>query len=316
MKTKLMTLLLTPAILLSLASCGGGEAASKPDEDRSSVVASFHDDEKSGSNAFFDMLPEQTTFPLAGTWKMIQKTEKEPTEIYVIDEDGNMKWGGSYTLENDPDDIVWDDDVTLSYYRKTNSGRSGLSMHFTRNYKYQDAPAEYYSIVTGDIAVVNNRYFYREEDFADYDVIELTPENVAEYIECFTEFCPPAEDADGAIDSIEVRYGIVRFKEGLGAPSFVIGELTCTRLKKAITIDPMSGKVTVGETLETEDGATVSAQCCAVGDYTAKPGTLDTYFLHNDGGTEPVVGEAQWFYEVTGAETIIGRVYVPKGWNP
>lgn len=157
-------------------------------------------------------------------------------------------------------------------------------------------------------------YYYREEDMANYDVIELTSENVDEYIEDYCYFTHNTDDY-GDITSI-TAWNEIRFKEGLGAASYILGELTYKTNYKTATYNPETKEVIWGEITKTVDsnGSTKKAKFCGAGYYVSL-GNVGWNKNYSDNGDGTYTVESVDILEVTGAQKIIGKVYVPKDWN-
>ena len=136
-------------------------------------------------------------------------------------------------------------------------------------------------------------------------------DNFAQYIET-THKIVPEKDKFGDITNI-YDYEIVRFKEGLGLASFIIAELKYNELTKKTTYNPVTGELVIGETLNSfESSYQKKVHFCGLGSYKRDQG-WGKFFQKNDDGTFLI--EDLNFYEFTGAERIIGKVFVPKGWQ-
>lgn len=324
MKIKLLTIILAFATLLTLTACGGDNAteAEKEVSEKSEITESTESSDNSdeipsdtseNTDTSSTVPEEESIYPLAGTWKRVQKTADVEENYFVIDNNGYLTEyyiysdGETsvyeYSLDNDYRDVEWTDSVKLYFQAVT--GRKGQSMTFEK-------VSGHYTYTEYDSRGRISNYYYREEDMADYDVIELTSENVGQYIEDYCYFTHNTDDY-GDITSI-TAWNEIRFKEGLGAPSYIFGELTYKINYRTATYNPETKEIVWGEIYETDDSNdfTKKVQCCGIGDYVSNTGWNKNYSENGD-GTYAV--ESVDILEITGAEKIIGKVYVPKDWN-
>lgn len=305
---KLVSLLLVIASLLSLTACGGNSAptdtTTTPDNSTTAPVVS--DNENTSTEPATETAPEAEPFRFAGTWRQVQKTAEETETRYVIDEDGNVTYYiGSDDRNPSKYTFVEEEESHGEWYVVFKSDNGGkLSLTFT-------LVDGHYCIIDNDLYDCYTRYFYREEDYTDYDIVELTTENVSQYLSTHYNIWHQKDDY-GEIEYIFVDT-YPTFKEGLGLGSFLLGKLKYDYSYKALTYDPATREYTVGETVSTwECGYTDEFQFCAVGDYRSA-WAFAVGMQKNDDCTYLL--ESIPTYEFIGAEKVIGKVFVPKGWN-
>ena len=145
----------------------------------------------------------------------------------------------------------------------------------------------------------------------DCNVIDLTADNFAQYIETKHRITTEKDDF-GDITTI-YDWMDIGFKEGLGPGSFILGEFKYNYFVKNATYNPETEVLVIGETTDSHEGAKAfQDKFWGLGDYEDDRG-WSTKFQKNDDGT--LLIEGLGFYEFTGAERIIGKVFVPKGWQ-
>lgn len=280
---KLTCLGLALVTTLSLAACGG--TASSPKTDKTTE-------------------PEETVSPLAGTWNSVQVHANDPVETFVIHDNGDMTNTEDEKLTLDSCEETDGDGYTLTYL-------NGDQYEFVRD----DNGHLYYSRYERHGYESTTTYFFRESDYADYEVVTLTPENAATYLEFVTNFSASANNF-GEPSKLYTSY-YVKFKDGLGGPSHAYGHPTWTFDIKNITIHP-NCEITIGETLYSQDYDFMDSPitfytmdfCC----YEISNSYLSSQdFLYE---YTPDMVKQRDFPRITGAVKVFGEVYVPKGWNP
>lgn len=321
MKIKLLTLILALATLLTFTACG--EDAKDTDNEKDSTVSESAESTQSGDNtdnsdatasdssdASSTVSEDENVFPFAGTWKRIQESAYLNDGTIVIDNMGNITYtSGEHTtkciLDKDNEEIVLDDNVTLKYEREDGRYYGGVSF-----------------IKVGDIYGMqfpygrSEYYFYRESDINldDYDVVDLTSENIGEYVEAVV-WSDMVTDEFGVT---ELRaFESFRFKEGLGIPSFVLADdMIHSQQHCKMIYDSNSGETTIEEVYEVRNDTFYEHLqiCVPKAAYPTYVGVYTTPdFIDNGDGTYTI--ESLWIDVVTGAEKIYGKVYVPKDWN-
>lgn len=303
---KIVSLLLVIASLLSLTACGGNSAPAElttaPHNSTTPPIVSGN--ESNSTDPTTETSPEAEPFPFAGTWRKIQKTAEKTETCYVIDEDGNMKH--YITADSEPYE-----------YQLANHDFSATDRCFTFRNEYGTTKTLEFEIkdslyyISEYASSYGYTYFYREEDYTDYDIIELTTENVTQYLDTTYHIWHDKDDY-GDITSI---YADPKgtFKEGLGLGSFLLGQINYNYSYKMLTYNPNTGEYTVGETVSIwECNYTDEFKFCAIGDYKS---TLIKRADTQENGDGTYLLKDVRSYEFTGAEKVIGKVYVPKGWN-
>jgi predicted small lipoprotein YifL len=305
---KIVSLLLVLVSLLSLTACGGNSAptdtTTTPDNSTTAPVVS--DNENTSTEPTTETAPEAEPFRFAGTWRQVQKRAEETETRYVLDEDGNVT---SYIGYDDRNPFkytfVKEEESHGEWYVDFKSDNGGkLSLTFT-------LVDGHYCIIEYAFNERDRQYFYREEDYADYNIVELTTENFAQYLDNSYNIWYQTDDYGEITYIFADTYPT--FKEGLGLGSFFLGEVNHNYSYKMITYDPNTGEYTVGETVSTwECGYTTEFKFCAIGNY-HRSWASAADIQKNDDGTY-LLKEIET-YEFIGAEKVIGKVFVPKGWN-
>ena len=274
---KLTCLGLALVTTLSLAACGG--TASSPKTDKTTE-------------------PEETVSPLAGTWTSVNFHANSIEQSFVIHDNGDM----TDCKENE---------LKLKSCEETSEG--GYILKYTNGDNYEfvlDDNGNFgcYVYVTGG----SDRYYYREADFNDYEVVTLTTANVTKYMEFLTDVSASTNNF-GTPDQIGILYTL-RFKDGLGGPSHIYGDPFWIWDVKNVTIHE-NADVTIGKTVTTR-GPEMRDPAAA----------WETEYFNF--GYEPSRGVNKQLYDYTPDQVIevlfaritnggefIGQVYVPKGWN-
>ncbi len=321
MKIKLLTLILALATLLTFTACG--EDAKESDNEKDTTVSESTESTQSGDNTdnsdatvsdgsdtSSTVSEEENAFPFAGTWKRIQESAYVYDGTIVIDNMGNITYtSGDHTskcvLDEDNEEIVLDDIVSLKYERE--NGRYYGEISFI---KVGDVYGMQFPFGSSEY------YFYRESDinFDDYIEVELTSENISEYIEAVV-WSKMVTDKFG--ETTIRAFESFRFKEGLGIPSFVLADdMIHSQQHCKMIYDSNSGETTIEEVYEVRNDTFYEhLQTCvpeaAYPDYSGLYTTPD--YIDNGDGTYTI--ESIWIDVVTGAEKIYGKVYVPKDWN-
>ena len=300
---KLVSMLLVIATLLSLTACGGNNTPSDttttPDNSTTAPIVS---EEENGTT---ETTPEAEPFRFAGTWRRVQTSATPSEKRYIIDEYGNMEYYSGFDSEPSKYTLVKQEE-TESEWRVVFESDTGWTMSL--DFTLVDG---HYCIIEYGFNERDRQYFYREEDYADYDIVELTTENFAQYLDNGYNIWYQTDD-----------YGVITyifadtyptFKEGLGLGSFFLGEVNYNYSYKMVTYDPNTEEYTVGETISTwECGYTTEFKFCAIGNY-HRSWASAADIQKNDDGTY-LLKEIET-YEFIGAEKVIGKVFVPKGWN-
>ena len=309
MKKRILSLVLTAATILTMTACGSNsEETNKPSSGNTNSLTT-NSTESDATQPGDASVPEKEPFKFAGTWRMIQETSEPSKEYLVIDTAGNVTWYDEWSEEpeeyilNDEKPIKIDDDGTYTVYFSSKDSYDREELLFK-------PIGDSYGMIF-EISYEFKNYYYREEDVDNYDIIDLTADNFAQYIET-THKIVPEKDEFGDITYI-YDYETVCFKEGLGPASFIIAELKYNELTKRTTYNPVTGELMIGETLHSfESSRQKKVQFCGLGSYKEDKG-WGKFFQKNDDGTFLI--EDLNFYEFTGAERIIGKVFVPKGWQ-
>ena len=300
---KLVSMLLVIATLLSLTACGGNNTPSDttttPDNSTTAPIVSEEE------NGITETTPEAEPFRFAGTWRLVQKTATPSEKRYIIDEYGNMEYYSGF--DSEPSKYTFlkqekTDDQWIVVFEGNTGWTTSLMFGLVDGH---------YCITEYDSNERDTQYFYREEDYADYDVVELTTENVAQYLDNSYNIWYHTDDYGEITDIFVATYPT--FKKGLGLGSFFLGEVNYNKSYKMLTYDPNTEEYTIGETVSTWEWEYTDEFCfCAIGDYHRSFASAADC-QKNDDGTY-LLKEIET-YEFIGAEKVIGKVFVPKGWN-
>ena len=301
MKKRILSLVLTAATILTMTACGSNsEETNKPSSGNTNSLTT-NSTESDATQPGDASVPEKEPFKFAGTWRRTQKTAEPEKEYLLIDSDGNLKWYNQFS-----DDSC--DEYTFKYLSESDT--SGYFNYKNGPFIYVTLVGNYYYLTIYD-SYNNPSYYYREEDMVDCNVIDLTADNFAQYIETKHRITTEKDDF-GDITTI-YDWMDIGFKEGLGPASFILGEFKYNFFVKNATYNPETEVLVIGETTDSHEGAQAfQDKFWGLGDYEDDRG-WSTKFQKNDDGT--LLIEGLGFYEFTGAERIIGKVFVPKGWQ-
>lgn len=318
MKTKILALILAMASLLAFSACSGDNDTPKNDDkDKSEASSSIEsstdnstdnssDNSSDDSSADESAVIEETVYPAAGTWKQIGSdrcyfiidNSGDLTKYYVDSEFGTNSY--EFTPGKKFVDVEWNTDTVKMYYTRKGGGLGG-GQYFTFE-KIGDHYAAYDE---------NGVEYYREEDLKYYDVVELTTENISDYIE---DKCTFTCDTNAYNEVTKIyAWNKIVFKEGLGAASYVTAEITYNYNYYTATYNHETKEIAWGEITRT-DAYNGKPKSISVNGAERKSDTgWGKKFTDNGDGTYTV--EMVDVIEVTGAEKIIGKVYIPKDWN-
>lgn len=146
----------------------------------------------------------------------------------------------------------------------------------------------------------------------DYQMVELTAENVMQYLELEQSFRYATNDL-GFTERID-NYVEVRFKEGVGQPSYCKANFRFHMITKEVTFEDKPDGYTLGATVKEEDGEPFIIQY-GKPELTAKY-AYQFYFAERWSYVDDNLGGQthtceMTFYELIGAENVVGYVFIP-----
>lgn len=308
---KIICTLMAVVTALSLAACGANNDAennapnSKPSQNAVPSSSSR---------------PEEPRIPymdkIVGQWAFMQTRDGQSDETFTIKADGTMEKDGKlYSFKvREPD---WDDDFELkltAYLMEGQEGYdpSGETYNHCYTIKFTKSPEDTF------IAAVKEEKAGRFADYEDffrtddYTVVELTRENMLQYLELEQHF-NYATNVFGYTERIDNLIQ-VRFKEGIGYPSYCVAKFVFHMTTKEVTFEEKPDGYTLGATVREEDGEPllfgsgtpeVTVQYSYQFSYTER-----WSFMGENLGGETRTFE-MIFFELIDAQAIIGRVYIP-----
>ncbi len=314
MKIKLVSFILALATLTTLTACENDKAKNNDDDDDPSSIIEASDNSSDDKNDVSDEssenLPEDDGIFYTGTWRIVPGSYG-PFDYLAIDEYGNI------TEFKEMHDGSITKSVGYSFDIDESEITEGETISFNLNHKNGVSKGTISFIPVGDTYGINMQgiYFYNQDEFNlnDYDVIELTDDNASKYIEEVREFLIET-DSNGEIRICSRTE--LKFKEGLGAPSFIWGDLKCKSISRPAFYDSNTNEIKFGEIPQNANIREIvdNVNFCGIGSYEQFPASqLYPQFTDNGDGTYNF--ESVRTYEIIGAEDVKGQVYAPKDWN-
>ena len=147
--------------------------------------------------------------------------------------------------------------------------------------------------------------YYRADDYKDYDVVELTSENIADYVEITVESIYAYQS------QIYCNYSI-QIKDGYGSISNCAGVINCRVEKRLITVKGENDYI-LGDVIDVyEDTLNYGNSISINGQYGSSFNTVLRNAEYDD-ETEETTGYV-YFYEIIGSteDNISGQIFVPK----
>lgn len=308
---KIICMLMAVVTALSLTACGANNDAennapnSKPSQN--TEPSSFS-------------RPEDPQIPyldkIVGQWAFMQTKDGQSDEIFAIKANGTMEKDGKfYSFKvREPD---WDDDFELKLTAYLMEGQEGYnpsseSHNHCYTIKFTKSPEDTFIAAVKDEKAgqfAGYDEFFRTDD---YTVVELTKENMLQYLELEQHFNYATNDF-GFTERIDNQIQ-VRFKEGVGYPSYCVAEFVFHMTTKEVTFADKPEGYTLGATVREEDGEPMLIGG-STPEVTVKYAYQFSYterwsFMGDNLGGETHTCE-MIFFELIDAQAIIGRVYIP-----
>lgn len=310
---KIICMLLAAMTALSLTACGADnnvekEPSAQNPSQTASTPASSSDQNKEPEIPNLELL--------VGQWVFMQTKDGQSDETFTIKADGTMEKDGKlYSFKvREPD---WDDDFELkltAYLMEGQEGWNATSDSHNHCYtiKLTRSPENTFIAAVkdekaGQFAQYQN--FFRTDD---YTMVELTKENMLQYLELEQHFSYATNDF-GFTERID-NHIQVRFKEGVGYPSYCVAKFVFHMTTKEVTFEDKPEGYTLGATVKEEEGKPllmgggtpeVTVQYAYEFYYTERW----SYMGENLGGQTHTC--EMIFFALIDAEAIIGRVYIP-----
>lgn len=242
-----------------------------------------------------------------GKWKYLADSTLDTGMTFTVNEDGTLvKEGWTYTWKAEAADPAsgYDAAVKVKYLKLPGKPaavhQNAFTLYLTRT------PENTYIITFQSDELGTTADYYR---VGDYEVIELTKENMMDYLQCghyYTYSTTPS----GYTRNIYC-YTMISFRENAGIPSFCQGVFEYRVSEVAVAFDPKPGQYAEGTVLKTYDGQPelLGGQLPKVTGRAAYSFS-EAYEWTDNLGNEPGVQIIRR-WELTGAEEIFGRIYIP-----
>jgi hypothetical protein len=242
-----------------------------------------------------------------GQWKYLADSTLDTGMTFTVKEDGTLiKEGWTYTWKAETADPATGYDAAVKVkYRKlpgqpASIHQSTFTLYLTRT------PENTYIITFQSDELGTSADYYR---VGDYEIIQLTKENMLDYLQSghyYTYSTTPS----GYTRNIYC-YTMVSFRENAGMPSFCQGVFQYQVSEVAVAFDPKPGQYAEGAVLKTYDGQPElsGGQLPKVTGRTVYS-FAEAYEWKDNLGNEPGVQIIRR-WELTGAEEIFGRIYIP-----
>ena len=307
------------AAVLAVGAIGGGVALLNQPEEEVGGRPSYHAPvKKPAPTTSSSSLPTSIPTSVPTGSQEENKMEKYLGEwVYMSDGGSSLKYtftvfpdgtltGSGYVFEEDVC-YLWEegnsddsDTVVLCVSKRNDFGSFSIRLTLSEDNTY---------IAKMKTGLGTPVYFYRP---CDYEVIELTKENVMQYLELEQSFRYATNDL-GFTERID-NYIEVRFKEGVGRPSYCEANFRFHIITKEVTFADKPDGYTLGATLKEEDGEPFIIQY-GKPELTAEY-AYQFYFTERWSYVDDNLGGQthtceMTFYELIGAENVVGYVFIP-----
>ena len=290
---KYIAMILTLVLALSLCACGNNS------ENNMNANTNLESNPTSESS-----VPSEPSVPeipnldmFVGTWKLIEANSYAQAQTFTINAD--------YTMTCDGEAYTWTaDELSASsiYEMEITVKDQSDSPVFT--IRLQRTPDDTYSANFRNYGNVmgSGTDFYRDED---YSVVELTEENVLEYVETENKFVFDT-DKEGFTKSVAHKL-YIRFKDSVGYLSNGNVNFTAKGTYQNVRFEAKPGNHTLGEVKSTSDSSSLNGVWLSGGSESYCYTT--TWWVSQPG---EAFETAFTFYELIGADWCNGRVFILK----
>lgn len=302
----IVCILLAVITALSLIACGNSETPTQSPAQQQATQMPETTAAAKEDNPFLEML--------VGQWELVQTRNEDLQESFTIHADGTMEMDGKvYTWQMK--EGIAGDGYELKLTARLMEGQEGYDPQ-SDNLCYvmkleRTAENTYIASVRDENAgrFADEQLFFRT---CDYTVVELTLENMLQYLELEQEFVYVTNDF-GFTERIDL-WTRVRFREGLGYPSYCVAKFVFSKTVREVTFADRPDHYTLGATVYTEEGPADFLQyetpnVTSRMAYEFCVSERWSYVSDNMGGETHTC--QMTFYELIGAEIILGRIYIP-----
>lgn len=312
---KMICTLLAVVAALSLTACGNQENMDNNNPATPGSSPSQNMETSSSANQNDDsQIPYMDK--IVGQWAFMQTKNGQSDETFTIKPDGTMEKDGKlYSFKvRRPD---WDDDFELKLTAYLMEGQEGYdpqgeAYNHCYTIKFTQSPDDTFIAAVKDEKSGRFAQYYDFFRTSDYTMVELTLENMLQYLELEQHFNYATNDFGYTVRIDNMIQ--VRFKEGVGFPSYCTSVFVFHMVTKEVTFDEKPEGYTLGATLSEEDGQPLlmgGGTPEVTGEYSYQFNYTErwSYVSENLGGETHTC--EMIFFELIGAEAIVGRVYIP-----
>lgn len=308
---KRVALVLVPVLLMCLWGCHAEEepVTTLPTVSLGTVtLPTVQQTEPSVTEPSQPAEPEQIDPQMfVGQWKFLADSVVDTGMTFTINEDGTLiKEGRSYKWEAEQADPASKYEVLLRVQYDRKPGKP-ITVHQNSFLLYLDRTLEntYIATLVSDDQSASSD-FYR---VSDYEILELTAENMMEYMQCTRYFTYSTTDA-GYTSNIYC-YTRIGFREGVGQPSFCQTLLQYAVSEVEVTFEEKPSRYSQNVVLRTyeDQPQTWGGQITKVTGRT--PFTFSDGYEWPDNKGGSTLTKIIRYWELTGGEQVFGRVYIP-----
>ncbi|MBE6978381.1 MAG: hypothetical protein E7438_07130 [Ruminococcaceae bacterium] len=285
---KYFALILALALALSLCAC------------ESTTLDTNHDDNDTPATteATVPSEPAEPEIPnlnmFVGTWKRFTESSLNPNESFTLNANGTMLKDGktyTWTATETPQSYLYEMEISVKY-EDTDA--------FT--IRLQRTPDDTYmaNFRNSGNVMGSGTDFYRDED---YTVVELTEDNLLDYVESRVEF-EYETDKDGYTQGT-YRKLYIGFKDTVGYPSYGNANFISTTTYQEVTFDAKPDGYTLGEVKNVYTNLSINGVWLTGGDGCWCSSTYN--WSVESGQTNTIL----WDFDVlTGVDFCSGRVFL------
>ncbi|MBO5322631.1 MAG: hypothetical protein J6A88_00810 [Oscillospiraceae bacterium] len=282
---KYIALILTLVMALSLCACGNTNDEKTNEPESNPTIE--------------ESIPTEPSIPnlemFVGAWSALKYNSVVPNDSFSINADGTMKYHGkeyTWTAEKLPESSINEMEITAADAEGNNAYTIRLKRTPDDTYV---ANFRKYGNVMG-----SGTDYYRD---ADYTVVELTEDNVLDYVETEVKFVFDT-NSDGFTKTVEHKL-YIRFKEGVGYLSVGNVNFVTKATYQDVHFEAKPGNYTLGEVKSISDNGSLNRVWLTGGSESYCYTT--TWWVSKPGEAFKV---AFTFNELTGVEWCDGRVFL------